>query len=555
MTPTSFRRYRRRILALGVVAFLVIFAIGSAVAIPIVQNDLEDRVDAELTAHDVVGVTASFSGQDGTLVCAHPLDEPDRAVQLGSELRGVRTIELDPTCFPDEEVDDVAPTPGSTPEAVTDDMTGDTTGDTTTDATIGDSTPTTDGDADMASIVETLDQDPLFDQLSELVASAGLDAEELLGTSGPITLFAPTDAAFDAAFDTLGADLFGEMTADPELVRALLRHHVTVGELASDAFEDGPIEMLDGSTVLVDPAGPTFASGGSTVGVADPDTQLDIRASNGIVHAVDGILLPDDFVVPSPQDGSADEDLPPGAVGVEYLDGLVVINGAVSSDDQLDQLRAAAESNVEAENVVDEVTIDADDGPSPAEIDALAVAVEAMVGNLVEGDAVLADGEVTVSGTPFDTAGRAAFEELAEAAGVTLELTGRPVADGESAADLQRELDEFVRANPIDFEPASIELTDEAIPIVDQIAARAARLDGVEIVVVGFTDGEGAAESNELYSLGRALVVRDRLIDRGLAAEAVSAEGRGDSEPVLGADGTEDRAASRRVEFVVSSRR
>lgn len=554
MTPTSFRRYRRRILALGVVAFLVIFAIGSAIAIPIVQNDLEDRVEAELTAHDVVGVTASFSGQDGTLVCAHPLDEPDRAVQLGSELRGVRTIELDPTCFPDEEVADVAPTPGSTPEAVTDDPIDDT-GDTTTDATVGDSTPTTDGEADAASIVETLDQDPLFDQMSELVASAGLDAEGLLGTSGPITLFAPTDAAFDAAFDTLGADLFGEMTADPELVRALLRHHVTVGELPSDAFEDGPIEMLDGSTVLVDAAGPTFESGGSTVGVADPDTQLDIRASNGIVHAVDGILLPDDFVVPSPPDGSADEELPPGAVGVEYLDGLVVINGAVSSDDQLDQLRAAAESNVDAENIVDEVTIDADDGPSPAEIDALAVAVEAMVGNLVEGDAVLADGEVTVSGTPFDTAGRAAFEELAEAAGVTLELTRRPVADDESAADLQRELKEFVQANPIDFEPASIELADAAIPIVDQIAARASRLDGVEIVVVGFTDSEGAAESNELYSLGRALVVGDRLIDRGLAADAVSAEGRGDTEPVLGADGTEDRAASRRVEFVVSSRR
>ncbi len=101
VSPISPRRYRRRILALGGLVFVFTFAVGAAIFMPIVQNDLEDRVETELIDNDIVGVTASFSGQDGTLVCAEPLDDPDRALALASGLWGVRAVSLDRTCRDD----------------------------------------------------------------------------------------------------------------------------------------------------------------------------------------------------------------------------------------------------------------------------------------------------------------------------------------------------------------------------------------------------------------------------------------------------------------------
>ena len=87
--------------------------------------------------------------------------------------------------------------------------------------------------------------------------------------------------------------------------------------------------------------------------------------------------------------------------------------------------------------------------------------------------------------------------------------------------------------------------------IVEQVAARALRLDGVDIVVVGHTDSDGTDDDNQLLSDGRAATVAVGLIERGLDENDVSSEGRGASEPILDANGAEDKAASRRVEFVV----
>ena len=102
-SPVTPQQYRRRILALGALVFVFAFAVGAAIFIPIVQNDLEDRVEDELLDNDIVGVTASFSGQDGTLVCAVPLEDPERAERLSAGVEGVRAISLDRTCHDDEE--------------------------------------------------------------------------------------------------------------------------------------------------------------------------------------------------------------------------------------------------------------------------------------------------------------------------------------------------------------------------------------------------------------------------------------------------------------------
>ena len=112
----------------------------------------------------------------------------------------------------------------------------------------------------------------------------------------------------------------------------------------------------------------------------------------------------------------------------------------------------------------------------------------------------------------------------------------------------------FVPANPVVFEPGSTDLTAESNAVIEQLAARALRLDGLDIVVVGHTDTDGSAEGNQLLSEGRAASVRAALVARGLDERVLTSEGRGETEPLLAADGTEDKAASRRVEFVVEAR-
>lgn len=536
--PVTPKRYRRRILALGGLVFVFTFAIGAAIFIPIVQNDLEDRVEEALVDNDIAGVTASFSGQDGTLVCAQPLDDPERSLDVANGLWGVRTVSLDRTCFPDDE------TAGGAPTTVTGVDTAD--GSTPSSET---AVPTTGGPAvtepDLDSLADLVASDPLFSQLAGLVEVAELGGVDGLGGDGPLTVFAPTDAAFDAVFDQLGADAFGAVTSDPALLRTLLLHHVTEARIMSDELTTGSLTMLDGTDIEVDADSVTFTSGSSVAGVADPATQLDIEASNGVVHAIDRILVPPGLDLSPASPG-------PAATAV-FENGRLVLAGSVGNEEQRAQLLAAA-GGIDQANVVDELTVDAATAPPPGDVDRFAIVVEAMPANLVVGTASVGDGDVDLVGVVRDTEARTALEQLGVGAGVGLELSDRPIGDATTAQGLEDELNAFVAANPVTFEPGSIELTAEADAVIDQLAARALRLDEVDLVVVGHTDTDGSAETNQFLSEGRAAVVRAALVERGLDADAVTAAGRGEDEPVVGDDGVEDKAASRRVEFVVTAR-
>ena len=129
-----------------------------------------------------------------------------------------------------------------------------------------------------------------FTTLVAAVQAAGL--EETLRGEGPFTVFAPTDEAFAAlptgTLDALLADPTGQLTD-------ILTYHVVPGAvLAAD------VVGLDGQAVTT-VNGATF-----TVGVADDGTvtltdaagnevtvvATDVEASNGVIHVIDGVLLP-----------------------------------------------------------------------------------------------------------------------------------------------------------------------------------------------------------------------------------------------------------------------
>ena len=563
--PSSNRvgRYRRRIIGWGVLLLVLAFVIPAVVALRWVRSDLENRVGDRLTDAGLEEVTVRFSGQDGVLSCAGSVTDPQAAVAVAESVEGVRVVRLDDTCAETAAVAvdavtttaDPASTEGpssSTAATSADTAAANTADDVTTpasDAAAPDaSTPST-GTGSAAADRETIGQvvaaDPQFSQLAVLLDRAELSST--LSGEGPFTLLAPTDAAFDAAFEAVGADAFNALTSDPERLRTVLLHHVTPGSLALGDFVVGPLEMLDDSAVTVESTGPdgvVFRSGDVVATASDP-AGLDIGAANGFLHAVDQLLLPVGVSSPTPTD--------PAATSVTLEDGRITLLGRLADEEQRAALAAAATAQLDPTNVDDQLAVDPSASVAPADLDRLVAVVEVMEENLVSGTATLSGDRLVLSGVHRGADSQAALVALGAEVAADVRLEPRPVADDTSAQALQDELNEFVRSNPIRFEPNQALLTPDAAAVIEQVAARAQRFDGVEILVVGFTDTDGDPGGNQLLSQERAGVVVLALVDDGVDPGVLDFEGRGASDPIVDESGVEDKVASRRVEFVVRS--
>lgn len=135
-------------------------------------------------------------------------------------------------------------------------------------------------------IVETAAGAGDFATLVAAVEAAGL--VETLQGEGPYTVFAPTDDAFAAALEDLGLTA-EELLADTETLTAILTYHVVEGEVpAADVVTlDGEeVPTVNGATILV-------GVDGDAVTVNEiPVTATDIFATNGVIHVIDGVLLP-----------------------------------------------------------------------------------------------------------------------------------------------------------------------------------------------------------------------------------------------------------------------
>lgn len=131
--------------------------------------------------------------------------------------------------------------------------------------------------------------------LVRAVQAAGLDGT--LSGAGPFTVFAPTDQAFS----TLPAGTVDTLLqpAARQQLTTLLTHHVVSGRLDAAAIQS-QIEAGGGtaqlSTVSGQPLTATIVNGnvqlrssGGSVGFVD---QADVPASNGVVHIVNGVLIP-----------------------------------------------------------------------------------------------------------------------------------------------------------------------------------------------------------------------------------------------------------------------
>lgn len=126
-------------------------------------------------------------------------------------------------------------------------------------------------------------------RFSTLVAA--LSEADLVGAvadaSADLTVFAPTNDAFAAALDALGLTA-AELLASPDLADILLYHVVPGTFLAADVVAAAPFDAptLQGSTIGVTVAGGVVLNGSVNVIITD------VKAVNGVIHAIDFVLLP-----------------------------------------------------------------------------------------------------------------------------------------------------------------------------------------------------------------------------------------------------------------------
>ncbi len=142
------------------------------------------------------------------------------------------------------------------------------------------------GGGDDRNIVEQAQADPRFSILVEAVSAAGL-APTLSGP-GPFTVFAPTNDAFAALLTELGVTK-AALLADTALLTQVLTYHVVSGKvLAAQVPLNTPIATVQGETLTVN----------SSLQITDRRartsliTQTDIPAINGVLHAIDKVILP-----------------------------------------------------------------------------------------------------------------------------------------------------------------------------------------------------------------------------------------------------------------------
>lgn len=140
--------------------------------------------------------------------------------------------------------------------------------------------------APMASEPDVVDILASNDQFSTLVAAVtAADLAETLKGDGPFTIFAPTNAAFAALPAGTVENLL--LPENKDTLVSILTYHVVPGAVTSDQLAGQRLDVatVQGQTVHIN------ATDGVKVNNANV-TQADITGSNGVIHRIDRVLLP-----------------------------------------------------------------------------------------------------------------------------------------------------------------------------------------------------------------------------------------------------------------------
>jgi uncharacterized surface protein with fasciclin (FAS1) repeats len=134
------------------------------------------------------------------------------------------------------------------------------------------------------TIVDVAMSDSRFSMLVELLKEANL--VDTLKSAGPFTVFAPTNDAFAK----IPADKLAMLKSNPEMLRSVLLYHVLGMQVASSDARTMKAKTAQGSELQVTVK---KSNGGATVMVDKAKVIVaDVTASNGVIHAIDTVLMP-----------------------------------------------------------------------------------------------------------------------------------------------------------------------------------------------------------------------------------------------------------------------
>jgi len=138
----------------------------------------------------------------------------------------------------------------------------------------------------VGTIVDVASAGADFSTLVAAITAANLG--ETLSGEGPFTVFAPTNEAFAALPEgVLDALLLPE---NKDALAKILTYHVVPGTVMAADITDGDVATVEGQNVMLSTANGVTVNG-ATVLIAD------VAADNGVIHAIDAVLVPSDVDV------------------------------------------------------------------------------------------------------------------------------------------------------------------------------------------------------------------------------------------------------------------
>lgn len=130
-----------------------------------------------------------------------------------------------------------------------------------------------------ADIVDTAVSAGSFTTLVAAIEAAGL--VDTLKGAGPFTVFAPTDAAFAK----LPAGTVEALLKNKQQLAKVLTYHVVAGKVMAADVKSGKVKTVQGQSLTLDTRGGVRVDNANVV-------QADIVASNGVIHVIDTVVLP-----------------------------------------------------------------------------------------------------------------------------------------------------------------------------------------------------------------------------------------------------------------------
>ena len=137
------------------------------------------------------------------------------------------------------------------------------------------------------NIVQVASGAPQFSTLVSLIKKAGL--VKTLSGKGPFTVLAPTNAAFAK----VPKATLNKIASNKAMLTKVLTYHVIAGKAPASAvvkLNGQDVKTVEGSTIAVSVMGGKVYLNGKT-----KVTKTDIMASNGVIHQINGVLLPPDL--------------------------------------------------------------------------------------------------------------------------------------------------------------------------------------------------------------------------------------------------------------------